>query len=235
MSIFAISDLHLATKNPQKSMEIFTGWEDYHERLRKNWNTLVTQDDTVVIVGDISWGLKLDEALPDLQWINKLNGKKLLLKGNHDLWWTTKKKLVDALETVGCDTIDFIYNSAVEVEGVAICGSRGWLYNSQTEHEQKIVKREAGRIERSILEAEEKGFTPIVFIHYPPVYGDIECSEIIDVLLKHKIKECYYGHIHGGNAVNNAILGDYKGVNFKLVSADYLKFMPKLVRLENKN
>lgn len=230
MSIFAISDLHLATNNPEKSMDIFPGWENYHERLKKNWDSLVTAKDTVVVVGDISWGLKLEDALSDLKWLNSLAGKKLLIKGNHDLWWNTKKKLITYLKDNNCGTIDVIFNNSITVENVALCGSRGWLYNSQSEQEKKIVLREAGRIERSIIQSQNTGNKPIVFIHYPPVYGTIECSEVIDVLLKYGIKECYYGHIHGGIALKNAIIGDYKGINFKLVSADYLKFFPKLVK-----
>lgn len=230
MALFAISDLHLALGNKDKIMDVFPGWEGYTERLKKNWEALISPDDTVVVAGDVSWGLKLDEALRDLKFLDSLPGHKILIKGNHDLWWSTCKKLRDFLKDNSCHTIDFVYNDAKQAQGVAVCGSRGWLYNSHSEQERKIVTREAGRIDRSVTQAKQMGLEPVVFIHYPPIYSDICCEDIVQVLLKHDIKTCYYGHIHGGIAVKHAVIGKYRGIDFKLISADYLKFIPKLVK-----
>lgn len=229
MSLFAIADLHLSL-GCDKPMDVFEGWRDYTARLEKNWRAVVGEDDTVVIAGDISWAMKLEETEKDFQFIHSLPGQKLILKGNHDYWWTTKKKIDDFLRLHGFDTIRIIHNNAVAVGDIAVCGTRGWLYNSETAEDIKIVNREVGRLNVSIDEAEKTGVRPVVFLHYPPVYDGAECKEILSVLKSRGITECYFGHIHGSQASRRAVTGSYDGIKMVLISCDYLNFMPILVK-----
>ena len=231
MALFAISDLHLSFNNPEKSMEIFEGWSNYTQKLEKNWRKLIKDDDEVVIAGDISWALKLNEAKLDLEFLNSLPGKKLLIKGNHDLWWGTKKKLEDFFEENNFDTFKIIYNSAYETKNFVICGSRGWLYDIKEKSDKKISLREAARLERSIIEGLKLKKDVVVFMHYPPVYGGFENSDIINVLKKYNIKKCYFGHVHGNFASKVVSQGEYSGIKMQLISADYLKFMPEMIRI----
>lgn len=224
MSLFAIADLHLSLST-NKSMEIFKGWENYTEKIEKNWNDIVSDSDTVVIPGDISWAMKLDEAEADLKFINNLPGKKLILKGNHDLWWSTISKLNTFLRDKDFDSIEFVHNSAKRVGDIAVCGTRGWFYDGEAS--KKVIMREAGRLETSIKAAKALGGEPVVFLHYPPIAGDLVVDEIMQVMINNEIDRCYYGHIHGVSFKSRrAFEGDYKGIEFKLISADYLKFMP---------
>lgn len=224
MSLFAIADLHLSLST-NKSMEIFKGWENYTEKIEKNWNDIVSDSDTVVIPGDISWAMKLDEAEADLKFINNLPGKKLILKGNHDLWWSTISKLNTFLRDKDFDSIEFVHNSAKRVGDIAVCGTRGWFYDGEAS--KKVIMRESGRLETSIKAAKALGGEPVVFLHYPPIAGDLVVDEIMQVMINNEIDRCYYGHIHGVSFKSRrAFEGDYKGIEFKLISADYLKFMP---------
>lgn len=225
MSVFAIADLHLSL-GTDKPMDIFSGWSDYVERLKKNWLTLITPEDTVVIAGDISWAMKLEDCGKDFEFINTLPGKKLLIKGNHDYWWGTKKKMDEYLLENGFDTISIVFNNAYVADGIAICGTRGWNYESSGDKDMRILNREVGRLEASILEAKKTGLEPIVFLHYPPVYDTIVCEEIIDTLKKHNIKKCYYGHLHGAATHKHAVIGEYEGIKFNLISCDYTGFYP---------
>ena len=229
MSLFAIADLHLSL-GCDKPMDVFEGWRDYTARLEKNWRAVVGEDDTVVIAGDISWAMKLEETEKDFQFIHSLPGQKLILKGNHDYWWTTKKKIDDFLRLHGFDTIRIIHNNAVAVGDIAVCGTRGWLYNSETAEDIKIVNREVGRLNVSIDEAEKTGVRPVVFLHYPPVYDGAECKKILSVLKSRGITECYFGHSHGSQASRRAVTGSYDGIKMVLISCDYLNFMPILVK-----
>lgn len=224
MSLFTIADLHLSLST-DKSMEIFKGWENYTEKIEKNWNDTVSDSDTVVIPGDISWAMKLEQAEADLRFIHNLPGKKLIFKGNHDLWWQTMSKLNIFLQDNGFDSIEFLHNSAKRVGDIAVCGTRGWFYDGEAS--KKVILREAVRLEASIKSAIALGGEPVAFLHYPPIAGDLVVDEIMQVLLDYKIKRCYYGHIHGVSFKSRrAFEGDYKGIEFKLISADYLKFMP---------
>ena len=223
MSLFAISDLHLSLSS-NKPMDIFKGWTDYVSRLQKNWNLVVKDTDTVVIPGDISWAMNMDDTFEDFKFINNLPGKKLILKGNHDYWWTTLKKMKENLETNGFDTIDFIHNNTFTVENACICGTRGWFYDSDDDN-SKVLQREAARLETSIHAAKNLGLEPIAFLHYPPLTKDIVCEEIFSVLKEHDIRRCFYGHIHGAGC-HNAVNGIYDGIDFKLVSCDFLEFLP---------
>lgn len=228
MSLFAIADLHLSL-GTNKPMDIFHGWDNYVERLEKNWRALITDKDTVVVGGDISWAMKLQETYSDFAFINSLPGRKIFIKGNHDYWWQTKKKMEDYIKDNHFDTINILFNNAYEVGDVAVCGTRGWFYDAEADDDKKVVRREVGRLVTSIEAALKTGKTPIAFLHYPPIFQGRECKEIMDVLLNYKIKLCCYGHIHGKNAFKYAHQGDYKGVDLRLISGDYLGFSPKLI------
>jgi predicted phosphohydrolase len=229
MALYAISDLHLSF-GTDKPMDVFPGWDNYTERLEKNWEAVVKPEDTVVIAGDISWAIKLEEAQADFSYIDRLPGHKLILKGNHDLWWSTRSKLENFFTACGFSTISIIHNSAVRVGALAVCGSRGWLYNPQTAQDMKIVNREVGRLEASLQAGEKLGGIPVAFLHYPPVYDNACCDEIFEVLKKHNVSDCYFGHIHGSQAAKRAVIGEYRGIRMHLISCDYLSFCPLLVR-----
>lgn len=229
MPLYSIADLHLSL-GTDKPMDIFSGWSDYVSRLENSWRKLITDNDTVVVAGDISWAMKLEETFEDFRFINSLPGKKIFVKGNHDYWWQTKRKMENYLNENNFDTISILFNNAFELESCAVCGTRGWFYDAEADEDKKIINREAGRLRTSIEAAVKTGKEPIVFLHYPPVYQDRECEEIMAVLLEYDIKKCYYGHIHGKNAFKYACCGSYKGIQMRLISGDYLGFTPKLVR-----
>lgn len=229
MSLFVIADLHLSF-GANKPMNIFRGWDNYEERLEKNWRSLVTDEDTVVIPGDISWAMKLNECYEDFKFIHNLPGKKLLLKGNHDYWWDTRRKIENYLRENGFDSIEIVFNSAKAVGEYAVCGTRGWFYDAEADSDKKVLNREVGRLRTSITEALKTGLEPVVFLHYPPAYGDQRCDDILNVLKEYNIKKCYYGHLHGSNVAKKAVTGEFEGINFKLISSDYVKFVPILVR-----
>lgn len=229
MAIYAISDLHLSISG-NKPMDIFKGWDNYVDKLRQNWQNMIRNDDTVVIAGDISWAMRLEDSFEDFKFIDLLPGKKVILKGNHDYWWSTVNKIEKFFQANSINSISVLHNSAIEVEKVCICGTRGWLYNSGTDNDIKVLARESGRLERSIDIAIEKGLEPIVFLHYPPVYGTSESKEIINILVERNIKKCYYGHIHGGKFSNKLVIGKYKGIDLNIISCDYLNFCPKFIQ-----
>lgn len=222
MSIFAIADLHLSFGS-DKPMDVFHGWENYTQKIETNWRNLVKQEDTVVVAGDISWAMSIDGAREDFAFLESLPGRKLIIKGNHDFWWDTRAKMDRFLESYGFDSIKIIHNTAEPAENVCICGTRGWFMDSGGD--KKVLLREAGRLETSIQAAEKTGLEPIAFLHYPPVYGGYECEEITDVLKKHGIKRCYYGHLHGA-AASTAIEGKVDGIIYRLISCDHIAFSP---------
>ena len=221
MSIYGISDLHLSF-GTDKPMDIFRGWNNHTERLFANWNRLVKEDDTVVLPGDLSWALKLEETKKDFEFLKTLKGKKILIKGNHDLWWSTAKKIHTFFENENITDCEILFNSSVVVDGYAIAGTRGWFYDNSGS--QKVLLREAGRLETSIKSALVSGLPVLVFLHYPPVYGDYACREILEVLKKYNIKDVYHGHIHGAG-FNNAVK-EFEGINFHLISCDCTDFTP---------
>ena len=231
MALFVLADLHLSLGS-DKPMDVFPGWEHYVEKLERNWRSLVKEIDTVVVAGDISWAMKLEDTYQDFAFLHGLPGTKLLLKGNHDYWWSTKSKIETYFAQNGFDTLHILHNDAYLAEGKAICGTRGWLYNSETEEDQKIVRREVGRLQASLDEAKRKDpqAERLVFLHYPPVYGNMACREILQVLEEEKIQTCYFGHIHGNQASRRAIRGDYKGIKMHLISCDYVNFIPVFIR-----
>ena len=225
MSLFAIGDLHLSLGN-DKPMDIFKGWENYVPRLKENWNNIVTDDDTVVIVGDISWAMFLKEAYDDFNFINnELNGEKIILKGNHDYWFETKTKFERWLNENNFNRIKMLYNNSYDRCGYTLCGTRGWINEPDEPADQKVLNREAGRLRLSLADGKKSGLPIIAFLHYPPVYYINECKEIIDILDEFNIRQCYYGHIHG-KGHNYAIDGVYKNIDYHLVSCDYVDFTP---------
>lgn len=226
MSLFAIADTHLSFGS-NKPMDTFEGWQDYTKKLEKNWNSLVTDRDWVIIAGDISWAMNFDELYNDFQYINSLNGKKIILKGNHDYWWNTLSKMNKFIEENNFNTISIMHNNSFEFDGFSVCGSRGWFFDSAEKHDEKVLNREVNRIKASIDSAntDEK----IVFLHYPPVTSNEKCEEILELLKQKGIKKCYYGHLHGV-AAKFAIDGNTDGIDFKLISADRLNFIPYLVK-----
>lgn len=231
MSLFVIADLHLSF-GCNKPMDVFPGWKDYTQRLEQNWRSVVKESDTVVIAGDISWAMKLEETEQDFAFIHNLPGEKILMKGNHDYWWSTKSKIDRFLQEKGFTSMKVLHNNAYIVEDTAICGTRGWLYNSETEEDIKIVNREVGRLTASLDDAarQDTHAQPIVFLHYPPVYGNMACAGILDVLETRHIEQCYFGHIHGNQASKKAVRGNYHGIKMHLISCDYVNFMPILVK-----
>lgn len=226
MSLFAIADTHLSF-GTDKPMDSFPGWNDYVDRIEKNWNKIVTDDDTVVIAGDISWAMNFDELKADFDFIERLNGKKIILKGNHDYWWNTSKKMNDFIESQRYKTISILFNNSYDIDGVSICGSRGWLFDVDDEHDEKVLNREVGRLRLSLESAVNDEI--IVFLHYPPVTTDTKCDEILNLLKEYGIKKCYYGHLHG-IAAKKAIDDVVDGIEFRLISCDRLGFVPKLIR-----
>jgi len=224
LSIYAISDLHLSF-GTNKPMDIFKGWDNHIDRLTANWKRLVKPEDTVILPGDFSWALKLEESLEDFKFLEGLAGKKILLKGNHDLWWSTAKKLREFWAQNNIENVDIIYNNSITAEGFAIAGTRGWFYDDTSS--KKVLLREAGRLDKSLSDAEETGLPILTFLHYPPVYSDAVCNEILDVLKKHKVETVYYGHIHGLGTYN--IVKEYEGINFQLISCDSIDFTPYFI------
>ncbi|MBQ7038040.1 MAG: metallophosphoesterase [Clostridia bacterium] len=227
MSLYVISDPHLSLTT-DKSMTVFPGWNDYVMRLEKQWRQLVTSEDTVVLAGDISWAMTLDDALEDFRFLHALPGRKLLFKGNHDYWWCTRRKMDSFFEENGLSSLTVVHNDAVTVdERFAVCGSRGWFYDD-AEDNVKILRREAERLRTSIRAAKQTGLEPVVFLHYPPLFDGRVCEEITDVLKAEGIKRCYYGHVHGAG-IRQAFEGEWEGIAFRLTSCDALRFCPLLI------
>ncbi len=226
MKLFAISDLHLPF-GANKPMDIFGGWDNYTERLKNNWQKIVNKEDTVIIPGDFSWTVKLEDSYPDFEFLHNLNGNKILLKGNHDYWWSTASKINNFLSENDFDDIKILHNSAVRVGDFSVCGTRGWVYDGTGEFDKKVILRECGRLETSIKQGIELGGTLKVFLHYPFCYGDYVCDEIFEILKKYEIKEVYFGHIHGGG--RNNIITEYKGITLYPLSCDLINFVPKLI------
>lgn len=224
MSIYAISDLHLSL-GTDKPMDVFYGWDNYIERIRANWVRIVKPEDTVVLPGDFSWGLKIEETVKDFEFLESLPGKKILLKGNHDLWWNTAKKIKEFFEKNNFKTIDIVFNNCIVAENHAIAGTRGWFFDDTAS--KKVLLREAGRLDSSLTQAQKTQLPVLVFLHYPPVYNGSVCNEIFDVLKKHNVKKVYYGHIHG-LGFNNAVK-EYDGIELKLISCDQIDFTPYFI------
>ena len=230
MSLFTIADLHLS-HTTNKPMDIFgPKWENHVERLRENWQTKVKPTDTVVIAGDVSWGMRIDDAKADLAFIESLNGKKIIAKGNHDFWWATMKKLYEFRDSLSAYSIDFLFNNAYFAEGFIICGTRGWFPDDgYGPDDEKIVNREAERLRTSIkagleLKKSHPQSEILVFLHYPPAYAGVKCDKICEVIKEYDIKRVYYGHLHG--AQKSKLIYQTAGANLILTASDWLDFDP---------
>lgn len=228
MSLYAISDLHLSFfKN--KPMDIFgNNWRNHAEKIKNNWDNIIKKDDIILIPGDVSWAKNLQEFKPDINYLHNLNGKKVILSGNHDYWWSSTNKLNDLYED-----IVFIKNSFFSYKDFAICGTRGWLCPHDTyftNHDEKIYKREVNRLILSLESAKEKGYNKfIVMLHFPPTNDKKENSKFVDVINKYNVKKVIYGHLHGENSFYTSLLGIIDSKEYILVSSDYLNFIPKKI------
>lgn len=231
MSIYAIGDLHLSFSE-DKPMDIFgDNWTNHAEKIKQDWLSKVKDEDTVVLAGDFSWAMKLENTLADFEYIKSLPGKKILLKGNHDYWWTTVTKMKKFLVEHNIQNIDFLYNNSFEIENKIICGTRGWALGEENlEEDKKIIDRETGRLKLSIEDGickYGKDKEIIAFLHYPPItLNNImqnETTPFIQVLKEYGIKKCYYGHLHG-LAIKDAVNGNIDEIELKLISSDSLDF-----------
>lgn len=208
-------------------MDVFHGWDNYVQRLSDGFSAL-REDDLCVICGDLTWGMSLEQCREDFLFIDRLPGKKIILKGNHDYWWATATKTKKFFEVNDIKTIDILHNNCFFYKNIAICGTRGWFYEEEThgEHDKKVMNRELMRLETSLKAAEGFG-TKYCFLHYPPRYNDYICHEVIALLDKYGVERCYYGHIHGPGR-RFAIEGNVGGIVYTMVSADHLEFKPIL-------
>lgn len=229
MGLYVIGDLHLCFSDPSKTMSIFPGWEDYQERIRENWLNTVKNDDTTVLAGDISWGMSMQQAIPDFRFINELPGQKIVLKGNHDYWWATLKKMEDFLVAEGFDTIKILHNNHFAYGKYGICGTRGWVNIPGETQDEKVLRREVQRLETSIKSAVAAGLEPLVFMHYPPIFASNFNYDILEILYRYRISNCWYGHIHGRSAHQLCVTNTYDDINFHLISGDYIQFIPEKI------
>ncbi len=230
MALFTISDLHLPL-GIDKPMDIFgKRWENYVKRIEEEWESKVKDGDLVVMPGDFSWAMYLEESKKDFEFLNNLPGEKILLKGNHDYWWGTMNKMRSFLKSEGFLGIDFLQNKSVMYKNIAICGTRGWSYIGynlpKTKEDEAIFRREVLRLQMSLSDAKEKNPDEIiVFMHYPPIIPECLESEFSRLMKEYGVRRCVYGHIHGINS-KNAVTGFIDGIEYMLVSCDYLGFSP---------
>lgn len=231
MSIYIIGDLHLSFKE-EKPMSIFgKNWEGHSQKIKEDWIKKVKEQDTVFLAGDFSWATYLEDTYEDFYYLNALPGKKILLKGNHDYWWTTLTNMKNYLQEKQIENIDFLYNNSFEIEGKIFVGTRGWAL-LDSENSSKMIKRESARLELSLKDAIEqygKEKEIIAIMHYPPISNSCMKNEytyeskFLEVMKQYNVKKCYYGHLHGSSH-KDAIEGIIEGIEFKLISADYLDF-----------
>lgn len=227
MALYAIGDLHLCL-GAEKPMDIFGGaWVGYMNKLKEGLS-VIRPEDTTVLLGDLSWALDLNEARADFAWINEIPGKKIILKGNHDYWWSTASKFYQFCDENGFSDQWILHNNHYEYGEYAICGTRGWFFEEERsgEHDEKVFRRELMRLEASLKSAGD--LEKIVFLHYPPRYKGYTCDGILELLSRYAVRRCYYGHLHGASH-GLAMEGIWDGVDFRLVSADRLNFKPCLV------
>lgn len=228
--LFTIGDLHLPL-GIDKPMDIFGGkWDNYVSKLYDNWQSMVGDGDTVVIPGDLSWATYIEDAERDFEFLESLNGKKIILKGNHDYWWTTMAKMEKFILEHGYSSISFLQNNSFEVEGISVCGTRGWLYpgfSAFTKEDERYFNREVARLEMSLKSAvsDER----YVFMHYPPTSRTGNSNAFIEIMKEYGVKKCFYGHLHGSSHIFK-IPYNVDGIKFSLVASDYLSFKPLEIR-----
>ena len=224
MALYTIGDLHLCLGAP-KPMDVFGGkWVGYMEKL-ENGLSCIGPEDTTVLCGDLSWALGLENAQADFAWIDRIPGRKIILKGNHDYWWSTASKFYKFCKANGFSDQLILNNNCYEYDGWAICGTRGWFFEEERSgaHDAKVFNRELMRLEASLKAAGDK--PKMVFLHYPPRYRGYECREIIELLERYGVARCYYGHLHS-DSHKLAIEGLHGGVEYRLVASDYTNFTP---------
>lgn len=229
MALYAIGDLHLSL-GAEKPMDVFGGgWVGYMEKLREGM-AHIHPEDTTVLLGDLSWALDLEGAAPDFAWIDQIPGRKIILKGNHDYWWSTASKFYKFCQDHGFSDQWILNNNHYEYDGWAICGTRGWFFEEQRsdDHDEKVFKRELLRLEASLRSAGD--LPKMVFLHYPPRYKGYQCPEILELMDRYQVKRCFYGHLHGPSH-KLAMEGLWDGIEYRLVSADRLDFKPFTVIL----
>jgi len=226
MALYALADLHLSL-SVNKSMEVFgPAWADYVSRLEASLSQLKAED-TLVLAGDLSWGMNYAESEADFRFLERFPCRKLIVKGNHDYWWSTASKFYAFCGEMGFHTMELLHNNCFTYGDYALCGTRGWfLDEEQKPHDAKVLNRELGRLETSLKAAGEKRI--LCFLHYPPVYQGYECPEVLELLRKYGVRQCYYGHLHG-TAIRRRIEGWRNGTEFFLISADHLGFRPKKI------
>lgn len=224
MALFAISDLHLALSG-DKPMDIFgDNWYKHDEKIKENWISMVSDKDTILIGGDISWSMKIDEGLKELEWIHQLPGNKIIIKGNHDYWWQSISKLNNLYEDM-----NFIQNNFFSYRDYAVCGTRGWICpgsDKYTEKDEKIYNRELIRLRLSLDSAKKEGFTQyICMIHYPPTNEKFDESGFTEIFKEYEVEKVIYGHLHG-YSLGRVINGFRDGIEYIMTSSDYLNFQP---------
>lgn len=228
MALYAIGDLHLSLGPADKPMDVFGGrWTGYMEKLRENLK-VIGPEDTTVLLGDLSWAMSLDDAAEDFAFMNAIPGRKIILKGNHDYWWTTLRAFDRFCAEHGFADFHVLNNSCFFYGDIALCGTRGWFYDAQKEgsHDEKIFRRELGRLERSLQLAGDA--EKYCFLHYPPRYRGYACPEILALLKQYGVTRCYYGHLHA-DSIRLALENEYQGVQYRLVSADHVDFQPQRI------
>ncbi len=228
MALYAISDLHLSF-NAEKPMDIFgSKWEKHDEKIKENWLSIVKEEDTVLIAGDISWSMKASDSIDDLNWINNLPGNKIISKGNHDYWWSSISKLNAMFEKT-----KFIQNNFFPYKEYAICGTRGWISPESdkfTEKDKKIYSRELIRLRLSLDQARNSGYSKIiVMLHYPPTSDKFEESEFIKIFKEYNVEKVIYGHLHGPALQGKVLDENIDGIDYIMTSCDYLNFCPKMI------
>lgn len=230
MALYAIADLHLPL-GVDKPMDIFGDqWKNYVERLADNWQSKINEDDTIVLPGDFSWATYIEQSEKDFEFLNKLNGRKILLKGNHDYWWTTMNKMKQFVEKNTFSNIFFLQNNSYMYGNIAICGTRGWIHNAWdgfSDEDKKLFNREVLRLEMSLKSAENYR-EMFVFTHYPPTSNKGENNNFVDVMKKYSVTKCIYGHLHAASQ-RYAIEGVYNGIEYILSAGDYIGFDPILL------
>lgn len=227
MALYAIGDLHLCL-GASKPMDIFGGnWVGYMDKLAEGLS-VIGPNDTTVLLGDLSWALDLNGASADFSWIDQIPGRKIILKGNHDYWWSTASKFYKFCQERGFSNQYILNNNHYEYEDWAICGTRGWFFEEDVsgQHDEKVFKRELLRLEASLKSAGDH--PKMVFLHYPPRYKGYECPEILDLLQKYEVRRCFYGHLHGPSH-KLAMEGLWDCIEYRLVAADFLDFKPYIV------
>lgn len=224
MALYAIGDLHLCL-GAAKPMDVFGGaWVGYMDKLKEGLS-VIGPDDTTVLLGDLSWALDLPSSRADFAWINEIPGRKIILKGNHDYWWSTAAKFQKFCQENGFENMHILNNNFFEYEDLAICGTRGWFFEEERsgQHDEKVFKRELIRLEASLKAAGNR--EKLVFLHYPPRYKGYECTEILELLKRYEVRRCFYGHLHGASH-KLAMEGLWDGTEFRLVASDFLGFRP---------